>query len=75
MTALESETEDNNRLRKAAEAVEHFKQAEAEALRALASVRSSLTTARRREAELFAECEKRACERRKSGQIENVVSY
>ena len=75
MTALQSEAEDNARLRKASESVEYYKQAEGNALRALADARSSLARAREKYAALFAECEKRAGERRKSGQIENTAGY
>lgn len=75
MTALQSEAEDNLRLKRANEFIEHCKQAEAEAGRELVRAREQSALARRKYEELFIECEKRKCERRKSGQIENKVRY
>jgi len=75
MTAHESEAADDLRLKKSAEFVDHCKQEEAEALRALSDSRARLGRAREKHAQLFEECEKRACARRVSGQIEAKAGY
>ncbi len=74
-TALQQEAADNLRLKKANEAVEYYRQQEAEALRQLASVRASLKNACEKHEALFIECEKRAGERRKAGLIEVSSCY
>jgi hypothetical protein len=69
------ENEDKERLRKSTEFVEYCREAEAIALQELARARAQLARAREKHFELFQACEKRACDRRKSGQIEYVAGY
>jgi hypothetical protein len=64
-----SEQEDNLRLKKAQEHVAYCRSAEAEARAALASAVESTKRAKEKHEALFAECEKRAVARRKSGQV------
>lgn len=73
--AMKAEQEDNARLRKSEDAINYYRQKEADALRELASVRASLKSAREKHEALFAECQKRACDRRDTGLIVNVAGY
>ena len=75
MTAIQSEQEDNIRLRKAEEFVAHCREMEKAARLALIDAERQTKRARERREELFAECEARACARRKAGLIENSSCY
>lgn len=74
-SALQAEQADNLRLKKADEFVEYCRQKENEARRALAEAVAQTQRAKQKWSELFQECEKRACARRKSGQIEVSRDY
>lgn len=69
--AFIAEQEDNNRLRKADEFVTYCQQAETDAIKALVDAGKRLSIAREKKSILFQECEKRAVNRRKNGQIES----
>ena len=74
-SAHAAEAEDNLRLKRAHEALAHYRLKEGEARRALADAEGSTKRAKEKLDTLFVECEKRACERRKSGQIEVNSGY
>ena len=69
--ALAEEQEDNRRLEKMREALASYREAENEARRALARAMEATKTVKEKHDTLFAENEKRAIERRKSGRITN----
>ena len=73
--AQHAENQDSARLRKSEEAINYYRQKEAEALRELAIIRASLKSSREKHEALFAECQKRACDRRDAGLIVNTVGY
>lgn len=73
MTAYESEAADNLRLKRAAEHVAYCRDAENRARVALADAVKSLARAREKHEAQFAECERRACERRATGLIFNTI--
>jgi uncharacterized membrane protein YqiK len=75
MTALQSESEDNLRLKRAAEFLTHCRNAETEARRALNEAVQQTARAKEKHETLFHECEQRAVARRKSGAIENTAGY
>lgn len=75
MTALESENADAIRLRKAVEFMNHCREAENQARRDLAEAVKRSAFAKQKHETLFAECEERAGQRRRSGQIENSSQY
>ena len=70
MNALEAEAADIMRVRKAHEFLVHSRTAESEARKILADAIKQTALANKRYQDTFAECENRACERRKSGAIE-----
>lgn len=73
MSAIQSEEEDNFRLRKAVEFLTHCRTAEGDARRVLAEAIERTKRAKEKHEALFAECEARAVSRRKSGQIINTL--
>lgn len=75
MTALQAEQEDNRRIQQAREAIAYAQEKEAEARKVLGQAEQTTKRMREKFEALFAECEKRAVERRKSGQIENSSCY
>lgn len=74
-TAIQQEAADSLRLKKADEAIEYFRQQEADAIRELNSVRESLRRAREKRNELFQQNEERAGQRRRAGLIEISSCY
>lgn len=75
MTPHQAEQQDNDRLRKSADSLEYAKQKENEARKALAEAVERTKRMKEKHEALFAECEKRAGERRKNGQIPNSSQY
>lgn len=69
MTPTESEQRDNLLLRRAQEFLEHCREAENQARRELAGAIEQNKRAKEKYEALFAECEGRACARRKAGLI------
>lgn len=70
-----AEHDDSLRLRRSEQALAAYREQESNARRALNDAVTSTKRAKEKHEALFAECEKRACERRKSGQIENSCQY
>lgn len=70
-----AEAEDNLRLKRAQEQITYCREKENEARRLLAEATESSKRAKEKYEALFAECEKRAVARRKSGQIIVSPSY
>jgi hypothetical protein len=66
---MNSEDEDNIRLRKASEFIAHCRESENQARRELNAATERTKYAREKHATLFAECEARAVARRKAGLI------
>lgn len=62
---MNTEAEDNFRLKKAAEFLAHCRERENQARKALASAAESTRRAKEKHDALFIECEAQACERRK----------
>ncbi len=73
MTAHESEKEDNIRLRKAAEFITHCREDENRLRVELTQAIERSKRAKEKHETLFAECEKRAVERRKAGLIQATI--
>ncbi len=69
MTAQESEDADNLRLRRAAEFVAHCRESENQVRKELHEATEQTKRAKEKHETLFAECEARACARRKAGLI------
>ena len=67
MSAQNAEQLDNQKLARANEAIEYYKEKETEALKSLAEIRKSLAVAREKHEALFRECESNAVARRKAG--------
>ena len=74
-TAQQAEHDDNLRLRRSEQAVAAYREQENNARCALAEATASTKRAKEKHDALFAECEKRACARRNSGQIETSSPY
>lgn len=74
-SAAQSEALDNSRLRNATDFLAHSKEAEAKARKELNRAIEHTRLARANYETKFAECEKRAVERRKAGQIEVLAGY
>lgn len=74
-SAQQAEHDDNLRLRRSEQALAAYREQENAARRALNEAIEATKRAKEKYEALFAECEKRACERRRSGQIECVAGY
>lgn len=74
-SAQQAEHDDNLRLRRSEQALAAYREQESAARRALNDAMASTKRAKEKHEALFAECEKRACERRKAGLIEVTAGY
>lgn len=72
---MSTEEEDNLRIRKANEFLAHCREVENEARRELMRAIEQTKRAKEKYEALFAECETRACARRKAGLIEVNPGY
>lgn len=74
-TAMIEEASDTMRIKKSAEYVQHCRKVMADAMKALNDARNDLDRARQKHEQLFIDCEKRAVQRRKRGQIQVSAGY
>lgn len=74
-SAQTAEEEDNFRLRKASEFLAYCREKENQARRDLGQAVETTKRAKEKHETIFAECQARAVERRKSGQIINNPGY
>ena len=75
MTTNVSEIEDNERLHKAADYLKYCREQANQARQALKRAEEQVTFARVRYESIFAECEKRAVARRRSGLVTVEAGY
>lgn len=75
ISAMKAEQDDSLRLRRAEQALAAYRQQENDARRALADAVAATKRAKEKYEALFAECEQRAGERRRSGLIVNSSCY
>lgn len=73
--AKQLEEQDNEMLRKSEVALEYARQKESEARRALIEATKTVKTLKQKYERQFAECEERACQRRRKGLIEVNAGY
>lgn len=74
-SALAAEAEDNDRLRKSKEALDHYREAENQARKALAEAVARTARMKEKYESIFHECQQRMVARRKAGLIVNNPGY